>query len=181
MTLHESGSKPCFFPKGDFRYDPARDVYVCPAGKLLRPLGKRNGADRDGKVTFYRARVSECAVCQLRPRCTSNKNGRQLRRDPKEHYADRVRDYRGTDPYEKALRKRKVWVEPLFAEAKAWHGLRRFRLRGLANVNSEGLLVAAGQNLKRFLAATEWGRRHAPCGSLVALPGRPSPRAVIWI
>jgi hypothetical protein len=32
---------------------------------------------------------------------------------------------------------------------------------------------AAGQNLKRFLAATEWGRRHAPCGSLLVLPEAP--------
>ena len=94
VALHESGSKPGSFPKGDFHYDPERDVYSCPAGKLLRPLGKRNGADRDGKVTFYRARASECAVCQLRPQCTSNKNGRQLRRDPKERYAERVRAYR---------------------------------------------------------------------------------------
>ena len=72
----------------------------------------------------------------------------------------------------KASRKRQVWVEPLFAEAKEWHGLRRFRLRELMNVNIEGLLIAAGQNLKRLLAATEWGRRHAPCGSLMALPRR---------
>ena len=71
------------------------------------------------------------------------------------------------------MRKRQVWVEPLFAEAKQWHGLRRFRLRGLENVNTEGLLVAAGQNLKRFLAATGWGRRRAPCGGLVALPREP--------
>jgi hypothetical protein len=68
------------------------------------------------------------------------------------------------------MRKRQVWVEPLFAEAKLWHGLRRFRRRGLENVNIEGLLTAAGQNLKRYLAAMGWGRRHAPCGSLVALP-----------
>jgi len=49
------------------------------------------------------------------------------------------------------------------AEAKLWHGLRRFRQRGLENVNIEGLLIAAGQKLKRFLSATGWGRRHAPC------------------
>ena len=40
-------------------------------------------------------------------------------------------------------------------------------------MNIQGLLIAAGQNLKRFLAATGWGRRHAPCGSLVALPREP--------
>jgi hypothetical protein len=63
--------------------------------------------------------------------------------------------------------------EPERAETKLWHGLHRFRLRGLANVNSEGLLIVAGQNLKRFLAASGWGRRNAPCGSLVALPMEP--------
>jgi hypothetical protein len=51
--------------------------------------------------------------------------------------------------------------------------LRRLRLRGLLNANIQGLLIAAGQNLKRLLAATGWGRRRAPCGSLLALPGEP--------
>src|SRR3954447_3322973 len=51
-----------------------------------------------------------------------------------------------------SLRKRKVWVEPLFAEAKDWHGMRRFRLRRLKKVNMEALLIASGQNVKRLLA-----------------------------
>ena len=86
---------------------------------------------------------------------------------------EQARQLQLTAAYKKALRKRQVWVEPLFGEAKDWHGLRRFRLRGLWKVNCEGLLVAAGQNLKRFLAATGWGRRHAPCGSVVALVRAP--------
>ncbi len=53
------------------------------------------------------------------------------------------------------MRKRRVWVEPLFGEAKQWHGLTRFRLRGLEEVNIESLLIAAGQNLKRVLQ--RWG------------------------
>src|SRR3712207_4802767 len=81
-----------------------------------------------------------------------DKNGRQLRRDPRVRYAERIRAYRGTYPYEKALRKRKVWVEPLFAEAKDWHGMRRFRLRRLEKVSIEALLIASGQNVKRLLA-----------------------------
>ena len=167
-------------PEGDFRYDPARDVYSCPAGKLLRPLGKRNGVDRYGKVTFYRARASECAVCQLRPQCTSNKNGRQLRRDPKERYAERVRAYRGTALYEKALRKRKVWVEPLFAEAKDWHGMRRFRLRRLEKVNIEALLIASGQNAKRLLDFGGWRPKKLAQAAALLLPvaaGHESSRA----
>jgi hypothetical protein len=93
-------------------------------------------------------------------------------------YLEKVRGYHMTEAYQKAMRKRKVWVEPLFAEAKEWHGLRRLRLRGLLNANIQGLLIASGQNLKRFLAARGWGRRHAPCGSLVALPRQPSQLAV---
>jgi hypothetical protein len=92
---------------------------------------------------------------------------------------EKVRGYHTTEAYQKAMRKRQVWVEPLFAEAKLWHGLRRFRRRGLENVNIEGLLIAAGQNLKRFLAATGWGRRHVPCGSLLALPGEPGPLSAV--
>ena len=85
-------------------------------------------------------------------------------------YLEKVRGYHGTEAYQKAMRKRQVRVETLFAEAKVWHGLRRFRLRGLMNANMQGPRIATGQNLKRLLAVTGWGRRNAPCGSLVALP-----------
>ena len=85
-----------------------------------------------------------------------------------EDYLDRVRAHHETEAYDKAMRKRQLWTEPLFAEAKLWHGLRQFRLRGLDNVNMEALLVATGQNLKRWLAKAGWGRRHGPQGSLLA-------------
>jgi hypothetical protein len=49
----------------------------------------------------------------------------------------------------------------------------RLRLRGLMIANIQGLLIAAGLNLRRYLAASGWGRRHAPCGSLLALPREP--------
>ena len=71
---------------------------------------------------------------------------------------EKVDRYKETEACQKALRKRKVWIEPLFAEAKQWHGLDRFRLRRLWQVNIETPLIAAGQNVKRFLAARGWGR-----------------------
>ncbi len=80
-------------------------------------------------------------------------------------YLDRVRGYQGTAAYKRAMAKRKVWVEPLFGEAKDWHGLERFRLRGLWKVNSEALLIAAGQNLKRLLRTRGWRRRPWPNGT----------------
>ena len=48
------------------------------------------------------------------------------------------------------MRKRGVWVEPLFGEVKEFHRSRRFRLRGLKKVNIEWMLIAVGQNLKRL-------------------------------
>jgi hypothetical protein len=86
-----------------------------------------------------------------------------------EPYLERVRAYHQTLAYEKAMRKRKVWVEPLFAEAKDWHGLRRFRLRRLWRVNCEALQTAAGQNLKRLLTQRGWGRRPLPSGATLAV------------
>jgi len=62
------------------------------------------------------------------------------------------------------MRKRQLWPEPLFGEAKQWHNLRQFRLRGLQKVNAEGLMTAAGQNLKRLLVHKGWGKRQGPAG-----------------
>ena len=83
-----------------------------------------------------------------------------------EQYLDRVRGYHPTEPYKKALRKRQVWVEPLFAEGKDWHGMRRFRLRRLWRVNCEALIRAGGQNLKRLLKKRGWERRPYPAEAL---------------
>jgi transposase len=147
VALHEAGGrKQKFFPKSAFIYDVEKDLYACPGDEFLRfttvqgDQGKR-----------YKARAKACSACSLKPQCTTNKEGRTLFRHFDEEYLDRVRSYRDIEPYKKALRKRKVWIEPLFAEAKDWHGMRRFRLRGLKRVNIEALVIAAGQNIKRLL------------------------------
>jgi len=47
-----------------------------------------------------------------------------------EEYVDRIKGCRGSSPYKRALRKRRVWgSKPLFGGAKDTHGLRRFGLR----------------------------------------------------
>lgn len=67
------------------------------------------------------------------------------------------------------MRKRQVWVEPLFGEAKQWHQMVQFRWRGLTKVNIQGLLTAAGQNLKRWLRHTGWDGPKSPAVGM-ALP-----------
>jgi hypothetical protein len=154
VALHESGGKgKAFFGKGEFVYDPKRDLYLCPAGEELHRAGK------SGKGIKYRADTSACRACPLKERCTPSEGVRNINRYLNEEYVERVRAYRGTEPYEKALRKRGVWVEPLFGEAKEWHGMIRFRLRTLKKVNIEALVIAAGQNVKRLLVWRARGPR----------------------
>jgi hypothetical protein len=98
--------------------------------------------------------------------------GRWLRRSFDEEYLERVRGYQDTEPYPKALRKRQVWVEPLFGEANDWHGSRRFRLRRLEKVNVEALLIGVGQNIKRLLT---FGGRSPRRPAQVAALRRPAP------
>jgi transposase len=148
VALKGAGQGRPFFGKDEFIYDPGRDLYSCPAGELLLPRTRNVARSLIG----YRAKAGTCDACPLRSDCTTSKLGRQILRHFDEEYVDRVKGYRGTFLYEKALRKRRVWVEPLFAEAKDWHGMRRFRLRRLEKVNIEALLIASGQNVKRLLA-----------------------------
>jgi Transposase DDE domain len=127
------------------------------------------------ELVGYAADPAVCNACPVKAACTPGTTGRHVHRSLHQAYLDRVRAYHATASYKKAMRKRGVWVEPLFGEAKQWHGLRQFRLRGLAKVTTEALLVAAGQNLKRWLVATGWGRRHAPCGALAGPHRLPRP------
>ena len=147
-----------FFGKGAFTYDPVADAYTCPGGATL-PYTR---VDRPQQLFYYQAPAATCNACALKPRCTTSAKGRMLSRHYDEEFRERVRVYQGTDAYHKARRKRSVWVEPLFAEAKDWHGLRRCRLRRLWRVNVQVLWTASGQNLKRLLARYGWGRRPFP-------------------
>ena len=161
----DNDHRTAFFSSQEFQYNAERDVYLCPAGKELHYFAPHS-TERSRR---YRARAKDCNHCALKAQCTPGKQGRSLCRSVDEDTLDRVRAYASTEAYKKALRKRSVWVEPLFAEGKQWHGMRRFRLRLLWRVNSEALMIAAGQNLKRLLRKRGWGRRPCPAEAVSAL------------
>ena len=165
VPLHEGGTSSPFYRHTQFTYDAEEDVYSCPQGTILKFRHRDDQSER----WLYRAKASACNACAVKAECTSSSQGRLVGRSFHAEYLERVRSYADTPAFKQAMRKRSVWVEPLFAEAKDWHGLRRFRLRGLVNVNIEALLVAAGQNLKRWLRTTGWGHRWGPAGCLLGL------------
>jgi hypothetical protein len=161
VSLPNYEQRTAYFPKSRFIFDAERDVYICPQGEQLR----RYSYSRTDRQIKYRADKKICDACPVKEHCTAGKAGWKVERSFDEEYVDRVRGYQETGPYKKAIEKRKVWIEPLFGEAKDWHGMRRFRLRRLAKVNIEALVVASGQNIKRLLTMQGWGWYPRPGGA----------------
>jgi hypothetical protein len=162
-----------YFGKGAFAYDPAAEAYSCPGGARL-PYSR---ALRTRQLLYYQAPAAACNTCALKAQCTPSRAGRKVCRHYDEDFLDRVRAYQQTEAYQKARRKRQVWVEPLFVEAKGWHGLRRCRLRRLWRVNVQLLLTASGQHRKRLLSAAGWGQRPFPAAPGLHLGPLPAWRA----
>jgi hypothetical protein len=166
MPLAEPGERNSLLGINQFLYDTEKDRYTCPQGKELTYDYTRHAIN----VRVYRADADTCNQCPLKSQCTTSSQGRLIHRNLREQYSERVRAYHQTAAYEKAMGKRKVWVEPLFAEAKQWHGMRRFRLRQLWSVNCEALVTASGQNLKRLLQKRGWRRRPFPAQAMALMP-----------
>lgn len=155
-----------YYGSSRFIYDAAQDRYICPNGQSLRLTRMEYKAEK----AEYQADAAACNACPLKAECTPSPSGRQVHRSFHANYLERVQGYYQTWAYQKALSKRKVWVEPLFGEAKEWHGMRRFRLRRLWRVNCEALVIATGQNLKRLLRKRGWGRRPFPAEAVATIP-----------
>jgi transposase len=160
VPLPEADARRTGFTQQDFTYEAGEDRYRCPRGTVLT----RRQAKVEREIIVYQAPAAVCNACPCKAACTPSDAGRAVQRHVDEAYRDRVRAYHDTAAYRRAIRKRAVWVEPLFAEAKLWHRFLRFRLRTLERVNIEAQLVASGQNLKRLLTKRSWGRRPWPAG-----------------
>jgi hypothetical protein len=169
VSMTDSEKVRPYYATSRFVYEPEEDLYRCPRGEPLR-LYTHSYTER---LTHYQADPEACNACPLKPRCTPGDTGRVVRRSFEEGLLERVRAYRGTFPYEKALRKRGVWVEPLFGEAKEWHGMRRFRLRRLEKVNAEALMIASGQNVKRLVTLGRGGPRKSAISAALRPPEKP--------
>jgi hypothetical protein len=67
------------FRRDDFRYDPPRDVMLCPQGEELRFMGVYPGHKGKGQELDYRRYERyDCSGCPLKSKCTNGK-GRTLK------------------------------------------------------------------------------------------------------
>ena len=139
--------EPAFDPKV-FTYDEERDIYVCPAGKVLRYSGYRK-KDRRKR---YTAKKADCLSCQYKEQCNGHtKNPRMIDRTLHEKARSIQRQNIDTPEYRAAMRLRKIWCEGNFSHQKANHNLTRTRKRGIERVTEQCLLSACALNLKRLV------------------------------
>ena len=125
-----------------FRYDPAEDCYVCPAGERLTRHSYRSDKD----AYRYMAPAKVCLSCPVRALCTTSKEGRSVNRPVRMPILERA-TARVRTPEGKAHRKRRRWMmEGSFAHSVP-RGYKRARARGLSNMRIQDYLVAAVQNL----------------------------------
>ena len=146
MSQRDDGT----FSRADFTFDKERNVYVCPAGKLLTTTGSV-GTDH---VLRYLALKRDCEPCPLKPQCCPKTPSRKVPRDINEAARDHARALMGTFEFAKSRDERKK-VEMRFAHLKTHHRFERMRLRGLSGARDEFHLAAIVQNLKT-LANCHW-------------------------
>jgi transposase len=133
------------FSREDFTFDKQRNVYTCPAGKILTTTGKIMNDD----LLAYRASKLDCDVCPFKMRCCPREPARKIPRSIYEGARDIARALAGTDAFEQSRRERKR-AEMLFAHLKRILRLGRLRLRGPRGAQDEFTLAAIAQNLRRL-------------------------------
>ena len=141
--------RPAMMRKRQFVYDHKADAYRCPNGQALTYAT----TDRNG-YRHYTSDPSVCKTCPLLASCTSNAAAkRTITRHVWADHRQRTDAHRLT-PWGKAIyKRRKETVERSFADAKQLFGHRYARFRGLIGVQTQCLLAAAAQNIKKIAMA----------------------------
>jgi transposase len=144
------------FSRSDFTFDRERNIYICPAGKVLKTTGNVG----DDHMLRYLASKRDCDACPLKPQCCPRMLFRKVTRDINEDARDLARALMGTPEFDKSRDERKK-VEMRFAHLKTHHRFERMRLRGLSGARDEFHLAAIVQNLKT-LAIRIWRPPNVP-------------------
>ena len=141
--------RPGMFGYEDFAYDKERDTVTCPAGNTLYFMKHRRRGN--GSARVYRSSRKDCKHCKYLSKCTTSKCGYRVF-EINDYYdvLKRAEFINTTERYKEAARIRQICTEPKFAEAKCYHGLRRFRYRNLAQVTIQTILTFICINIKRL-------------------------------
>lgn len=136
-------------PKRAFAFDPDTDAYRCPEGQII-PYAT---TDRNG-FRHCKSDPARCRDCPLLASCTSNAQAQKtVTRHVWAGARERVDAHRLTDWGKRLYARRKETVERSFADAKQLFGHRYARFRSRAKVQTQALLAATAQNIKKIAMA----------------------------
>lgn len=135
-------------------YDPAKDRYLCPAGKTMKNIGSHTSITKTGfKQTITRYQARKCDGCPIRIECHKSEGNRIISVNHELNYLKQKADKRLKSKRGIEKRKQRCWdVEPVFANIKSNHNFKRFMLRGIEKVGIETGLLALAHNLRKKTA-----------------------------
>jgi Transposase DDE domain len=147
-------------PADVFGFDVARDVWVCPAGKVLaRQVTPPGAAGRPAKDR-YRADLADCALCPQRPRCLQPGQDRRVLVTQRRRPTGALRYKRRQPANRRRYARRNVIVEPVFGQLTEDRGFTTRSLRGLLLAKAEYRLACLAHNLGNLLRAWPLGAAH---------------------
>lgn len=142
QTQQGAGKYENIFPKEDFTYDAEKDVFICPAGKIL----KRRKYYKKRKHYEYIASAGTCKACELRYKCTKSKAGRTLKRHVQQDELDAMLIQAASRESRRDIKTRQHLMERSFARSKRY-GYKRARWRRLWRVQIQEYLTSTIQNI----------------------------------
>jgi transposase len=151
-NVPSGASLPNRLPPSAFLYQPERNRYVCPEGKVLHPQGRRQ--KRPGLIYYrYEAKADDCQTCPRKPECCPEnaKRGRSVARPEESPVVSAFRRKMASEEAQSQYRRRGRVVEFCHAWIKSKLGLRQFHLRGLVKVQMEMLWASLTYNLQHWI------------------------------
>jgi transposase len=151
-NVPSGASLPNRLPPSAFLYQPERNRYVCPEGKVLHPQGRRQ--KRPGLIYYrYEAEAGDCQICPRKPECCPEnaKRGRSVVRPEESPVVSAFRRKMASEEAQSQYRRRGRVVEFCHAWIKSKLGLRQFHVRGLVKVQMEMLWACLTYNLQHWI------------------------------
>jgi transposase len=132
----------------DFEYDKEKNIYICPENKILKQKG--NKRFQYGK-NYFIYKCKECAKCQNKDKCTTNKKGRTISAGENFKEVQEFRKKMNTKLGKKIINKRKELVEHPFGTIKRNFGYTYFMQKGLESTKAEFSFISFIYNFKRVV------------------------------
>ena len=138
------------FTREQFQFDVEQNHYRCPAGQLLKQVGKPY-KKRGRMMLRYKPKARDCCQCGKREQCLTKKAKiRQINRWEHESVIDAHRARMKAKGPE-MMRRRSGLAEHPFGTLKRWFGWNHFLVRGFGKVRGEMSLMVLGYNLTRVI------------------------------